>query len=122
MSIRMRAFHEVRGYRTDLKIWHGDYQGIHFLAHWHTEIELIFIRNGDAEVHAGGATFLVHSGDLVICDSNDIHYYDGREHASKMEFLIFDPSLLSSHYITPGFQSPVISADVMRDSGLSDRW
>ena len=42
----MKAFHEVRSYDSDFMVWHSNYENIGFLAHWHKEIELIYVRSG----------------------------------------------------------------------------
>ncbi|MFQ9150244.1 MAG: hypothetical protein ACLR6B_00355 [Blautia sp.] len=44
----MKAFHEVRNYRSDFMVWQCAYTNISFLAHWHQEIELIYLRSGSA--------------------------------------------------------------------------
>ena len=42
----MKAFHEVRNYDSDYMVWHSRYENVGFLAHWHKEIELIYVRSG----------------------------------------------------------------------------
>lgn len=44
----MKAFHEVRNYRSDFMVWQCAYTNISFLAHWHQEIELVYLRSGSA--------------------------------------------------------------------------
>ena len=39
----MKAFHEVRNYDSDYMVWHSRYENVGFLAHWHKEIELIYV-------------------------------------------------------------------------------
>ena len=41
----MKAFHEVRNYTSDFMVWHKQYENISFIAHWHREIELIYVDN-----------------------------------------------------------------------------
>ncbi len=45
----MKAFHEVRSYDSDFMVWHSNYENIGFLAHWHKEIELIYVRSGSCQ-------------------------------------------------------------------------
>ena len=118
----MKSFHEVRKYRTDVKIWHKDFRCINFIAHWHSEIELIYIVSGEAHIHAAGTSFKAHKGDLVICDSNDIHYYDGRKDDCLMDFLIFDPAEITSHYRIKGFVYPYLRSADMEKNGLDAEW
>jgi AraC-like DNA-binding protein len=122
MSRRMSAFHQELHYKTPLRVMHVNCHGINYLAHWHSEIELIYIRSGDADAHTGGNNFHVNAGDLVICDSNDIHYYDGRRSDAVMEFLIFDPTILAARYASHNFIRPYLTADEMHNAGLDAEW
>ena len=47
-GVPMKAFHEVRNYRSDFMVWQCAYTNISFLAHWHQEIELVYLRSGSA--------------------------------------------------------------------------
>ena len=118
----MKSFHEVRKYRTDVKIWHREFRSINFIAHWHSEIELIYILSGEAQIHAAGTTFVAKMGDLIICDSNDIHYYDGRKDDCRMDFLIFDPAEITNHYKIKGFVNPYLRREEMEKNGLDLEW
>lgn len=118
----MRSFHEVRHYKTDVKIWHREFKSINFIAHWHSEIELIYIIDGDAEIHAAGTSFQAHTGDLIVCDSNDIHYYDGRRDNCRMDFLIFDPAEITHHYTAHNFLHPYLCRCDMEKNGLDVQW
>ena len=75
----MKAFHEVRNYPTDLMVWHKDYENISFIAHWHREIELLYIKSGSIKMQVSSHSFTAHKGDLIICDTGDIHYSNAYE-------------------------------------------
>jgi mannose-6-phosphate isomerase-like protein (cupin superfamily) len=79
----MKAFHEVRNYASDFMVWHEHYDNISFVAHWHREIELIYVRSGSAEIHVTDTTLSAKQGDLVVCDSGDIHYCDTHSEDSQ---------------------------------------
>ncbi len=53
----MKAFHEIRSYDSDFMVWHSSYQNISFLAHWHKEIELIYVRSGSCRLNITDRTF-----------------------------------------------------------------
>ena len=72
----MKAFHEVRNYTTDLMVWHRAYENISFVAHWHREIELLYIKRGSIRMQVTNHAFTAREGDLVVCDSGEIHYSD----------------------------------------------
>ena len=94
----MKAFHEVRSYDSDFMVWHGFYENISFLAHWHQEIELIYLRSGSARLSINDYNFTAHAGDLVVVDSGDFHYSDSSELKNSLDFLVFDPGIISSLY------------------------
>lgn len=114
----MKAFHEVRNYDSNFLVWHSAYENIGFLGHWHKELEFIYLRSGSANICINNQTFAVHAGDLIFCDSGDIHYSNSFELNHTIEFLIFDPQILTSGYQYSHFPSPVISAKTLKELGL----
>jgi AraC-like DNA-binding protein len=105
----MKAFHEVRNYNADLKVWSSQYTNISFLAHWHKEIELIYIRSGSAKISITDQNFVAHAGDLVICDSGNIHYSDSYGMDNCLDFILFDSNLISSRYQRSNFDHSLIT-------------
>ena len=91
----MKAFHEVRNYNSDLMVWYSGYENISFVAHWQKEIELVYIRSGEASFHVADQSFTAHAGDLVVCESGQIHYSDSYNTKNHLDFLIFDTNLIS---------------------------
>ncbi len=114
----MKAFHEVRQYDDDFMVWHSAYDNMSFWAHWHEEMELILIRSGTAHIQINHHTITGRQGDLIICDSGDIHYSDSYQMANRLEFIVFDPHLISSHYQYTGLASPLLKADELKAAGL----
>lgn len=114
----MKAFHEVRNYRSDFMVWQSGYQNISFLAHWHQEIELIYIRSGSARFSINDHNFTARTGDLVIVDTGDFHYSDSSEMKNELEFLIFDPGIVSPLYQYSHFAHPLVTAETLRKNGL----
>lgn len=117
----MKAFHEVRSYDSDFMVWHGAYKDISFLAHWHREIELIWLPSGSARISVNDASFTAHAGDLVVVGSGDFHYSDSYELQNRMEFLVFDPNLLRAPYRPSHFAHPLVRAEDLAAWGLSGR-
>ena len=58
----MKAFHEVRNYRSDFMVWQCAYTNISFLAHWHQEIELVYLRSGSARFCINEHNFTARAG------------------------------------------------------------
>lgn len=109
----MKAFHEVRNYDSDLSVWHSAYENIGFLGHWHKELEFIYIRSGSAAIRINDNNFTAHAGDLVFCDSGDIHYSSFTNQENAMEFLLFDPQIISTRYQFTNFSSPLITREML---------
>lgn len=116
----MKAFHEVRTYNSNFMVWHSNYDNISFLAHWHREIELIYIRSGTANISITNHNFTASEGDLVVCDSGDIHYsnYNGMD--NSLDFIIFDPSIVNSLYEYSDFSNPLITKESLDKYNLTD--
>ena len=116
--LSMQAFHEVRKYDGDFMAWHSAYDNMSFWAHWHEEIELILVRSGTARINVTDHAFTAREGDLILCDSGDIHYSDSYQMENRLEFIVFDPHLISSHYQYTNFANPLIRAEDLKKAGL----
>lgn len=116
----MKAFHEVRNYNSDLMVWYSGYENISFVAHWQKEIELVYVRSGEVSFHVADHSFIAHTGDLVICESGQIHYSDSYNTKNLLNFLIFDTNLISSRYHNPHFKNALVTADELKNLGLTD--
>ena len=117
----MKAFHEVRNYASDLMVWHREFENISFVAHWHREIELLYIKKGSIRMQVTDHAFTAGEGDLVICDTGEIHYSNSYSKDSVLDFIIFDTGLISSHYQHHFFAKPFLTAEEMEKAGLKKR-
>ena len=117
----MKAFHEVRNYDSDYMVWHSRYDNIGFLAHWHKEIELIYVRSGSCSLSITDQTFLARAGDLAICESGMIHYSNSHGMDNSLDFIIFDTSILGPIFQNPGFTHPLVTREEWEACGLSER-
>lgn len=117
----VKAFHEVRSYDSDVMAWCSKYENISFLSHWHQEIELIYVRSGACRISVGDQSFFATGGDLVICDSGNIHYSDSYDEENVLHFLVFDPRIISSVYENSRFLQLHITKEQMEIYGLTRR-
>lgn len=117
----MKAFHEVRSYDSDFMVWHSNYENIGFLAHWHREIELIYVRSGSCHLSITDVNFTAHAGDLAVCESGQIHYSDSHHMDNSLDFIIFDTSILGPLFQNPHFVNPLITREELERYGLSER-
>lgn len=115
----MKAFHEVRNYDSDFMVWQSAYENISFLAHWHQEIELIYVRSGDARFSINDEEFTAHKGDLIYVDSGDFHYSDSFDYRNVLDFIVFDPGILKARYHHLHFSSAHVTAQLLHEYGLA---
>ncbi len=118
----MKAFHEIRNYKSDFMVWHNKYHDICFRAHWHKEIELIYVRQGSVSLHVTNFTISANAGDLIVCDSGDIHYCNARSDKSCLDFVLFDTGIINSHYHYHYFSNPHIKKEVLDAWDLAEEW
>jgi AraC-like DNA-binding protein len=62
-----------------------------FRAHWHTDFELAYVESGSIYVSINNDRRKLVKGDIAICTSGDIHYYEKAEISSKILLLVFKP-------------------------------
>ncbi len=118
----MRAFHEIREYTSGLEVWHGIYDNIGIIAHWHTEIELVLVKEGRCVLHVNSRRIEASKGDLIIIRSSEIHYCDVHSPDLRLEFLIFSPEVIKSTMRGTPPAAGFLSAKLMSSSGLSRDW
>jgi AraC-like DNA-binding protein/mannose-6-phosphate isomerase-like protein (cupin superfamily) len=90
----MRAFHENRTYHSAFPFTAFITRNIEYLAHWHNDLEIVYVMEGAVRMGINSETRILQAGDLAICSSGDIHYYDSKDSSSMLLLVIFNPSLL----------------------------
>lgn len=90
----MRAFHENRTYHSPFPFTVIMSNDIDFLAHWHNDLEIVYVFEGSIRMGINSETRILKAGDMAICSSGDIHYYDSKDSSSKIMMVIFNPSLI----------------------------
>jgi AraC-like DNA-binding protein len=93
MEVRMDYFYENRTRMLKDNIPLSIYLNtdFNFRAHWHTEFELAYVESGSIYVCINNDRRKLVEGDIAICTSGDIHYYEKTEASSKILLLIFKP-------------------------------
>ena len=90
----MEAFHENRFYRQGINVSISKINSLEFLAHWHVDIEIIYVCEGSLRVGINNESRTLKKGELAICSSGDIHYYDSKDMDSSGIMLIFNPEVI----------------------------
>ncbi|MGG6314129.1 helix-turn-helix domain-containing protein [Paenibacillus macerans] len=88
---------------------------ITFYPHFHAEVEFIYVESGEIRIGVNEEKRLLRQGDMVVCSSKDIHYFDSRGLESKIMILIFKPDWIAPSKSWPvdfRFASPFISGDI----------
>lgn len=62
-----------------------------FRAHWHTEFEIAYVESGNIYISINNDKKLLSEGDIAICTSGDIHYYESTNCSSAIILLVFKP-------------------------------
>ncbi len=117
----MRSFHEVRRYKDDFRVWLGTYRNMGFYAHWHEEMELIYICDGSACLHIGDETFEAHQGDLLLCPSGCIHYSPLQTPGNCLSFLLLHPRALPLPSELSQYGPLHLPAAKLQQAGLADQ-
>lgn len=100
-----------------------------FSNHWHEQIEFLYILKGNAGIQCNSNVFHVEPEDLVIINSNELHYDESLSSELSYYVIIIDISLLHSSsidvietkYITPITRSRILfSNKVTMDQSLLD--
>jgi AraC-like DNA-binding protein len=120
----MKAIYETRTYNSSVPLQINSSNSIDFIAHWHNDVELIYVCEGQTRMGINKESRLLKKGDLAICSSGDIHYYDSKDLNSNMFLLIFKPELIVNIGLWPQnlhFPSPFIEHEFLRQQSLDQK-
>jgi AraC-like DNA-binding protein len=95
---------------NELRVFYTD--GLHFPAHLHSQMELLYVERGMIEVTVFNETRMLSKGDFAVIFPNTIHNYDAKEEEESCRIIISICSLeltgdffkkLTSYYPTTPF-------------------
>ena len=68
--------HEIITSKPKLPVYFDIYQSDNQLvpSHWHAHVEILYISSGSMHVICREESFLLHTGDIFLVNSGDIHY------------------------------------------------
>lgn len=93
------AYKEVREYSDINKVL-----DIIFPAHFHSDIEIVYVIEGILIVGIGNQIYELHAGEIAVIPSNSIHFFDQKEKAGTNTdyILVFSPEMLYENlFVTP---------------------
>lgn len=114
LEVKDLAIQEIRQYQNNFEVWHSAYTNMTFLAHQHTEVELIHVRSGTSCITVNNQVFSLKEGDLLLCQSGSIHFSDSTEVKNELEFLIFNPTLVKSRYATLSLSTRLYTVEKLK--------
>lgn len=94
----MKAFHEQRAYPGSLRLRASRVRNMDFLAHWHDEVELMFITSGQQRMGINNRLLTLSAGQIALVAPLDIHYYE-KESLAEGFMLIFPADLLDRRWL-----------------------
>ncbi len=62
--------------------------------HWHEEIEMVYIENGQMKIKIPSKTFVLKRGDCIVINANILHYAVAAPEC-KLRSLVFSPALIT---------------------------
>ncbi len=92
----MHAVYEDRSYVGGLPVVAYETRNMKFPAHWHADVELVCVCKGSLLVGINNESRSLHEGDIAVCSSGDIHYYDCKSGESVHRMIIFRPELVDN--------------------------
>ncbi|MBH5319084.1 helix-turn-helix transcriptional regulator [Paenibacillus sp. GSMTC-2017] len=70
-----------------------------FPHHWHEHLEFIYIETGEAVIECGSTPIMAKPGDLIVINSNELHYGVSLSSDLRYHVLIAHISLLHSQFV-----------------------
>ncbi len=114
------AVQEIRQYQNDFEVWHSAYLNMTFLAHQHTEVELIWVRDGSSVITVNNQVFSLKKGDLLLCQSGSVHYSDAEADKNILEFILFNPDLVQSRRAPLALETQHFTVKTLKEKGMLD--
>lgn len=121
----MKFYYENRSNVLYDKIQMSIYENTDFsyAAHWHNDFELAYVKEGKIITGVNNKKYLLESGDMLVLNSGDIHYYDSTEYYSKIMLLVFSMELIGlpakwppkGHFISPLIKKQRVESSDLRE-------
>lgn len=86
------------------------------LPHWHTNIELLYIQEGEMVISIDGQEYAALPGDIILINSNCLHTFKTITQTSRYRCLIIEETFINQHqldYTTVSFQTKINHAEIL---------
>ncbi|WP_025679586.1 AraC family transcriptional regulator [Paenibacillus massiliensis] len=118
----LNVHYENRSYTGDIPLRIYKHTQFSFHAHWHTDIEFVWVREGTLRMGINGDMRTLEEGDMAICCSGDTHVYVSTGPATTIYILVFRPTLIGNHGNWPEklrFQNSFITRKSLEQQAIS---
>ncbi len=115
----MRPSYEKFKYDNGIPVFVLKVENLDWIAHWHNDIELIYVLGGSIRMGVNDSVKILEAGDMAVVSSGNIHFYDSSAYSSETILVIFDPQFIHQPLTWPGsstFESPFISEAYFKNS------
>ncbi len=103
----MLAKYEFRRHHENSKVWFGRYLSPLNLPHWHEDAEILYCKEGEAEISVDDQVVYLQEGDACYVSSEQIHWVKSSKGA-VLDTLIFDASILGKEGSSYCLENPLL--------------
>lgn len=97
----MSAYYEIPVYSDQFPLLISKFNHFSFLAHWHKDIELVYVYKGQLRMSINSQTKVLTSGEFGICSSGDVHFYDSEDLECEAILMVFSTDLIDGSIAWP---------------------
>ncbi|MDF2614169.1 MAG: hypothetical protein K0S71_1955 [Clostridia bacterium] len=97
----MSAYYEIPVYSSEFPILVSKFSCFSFLAHWHKDIEIVYVYEGKLRLSINSQTKILTSGEFGICCSGDVHFYDSEDLNCQAILIVFSTDFIDSSLAWP---------------------
>ena len=90
----MQSFFEKRIYSHEKPLAANYGSGLDFRAHWHQDFEMLFVLDGVQGMSVNNHYQVLSAGDLAVCRSRDLHFYDASPGGGRFVMAFVDAGFL----------------------------
>jgi AraC-like DNA-binding protein/quercetin dioxygenase-like cupin family protein len=119
----LKPIFENQNNYNDIPIVVTTQPNLNILAHWHADVEIILVFEGSIQMGINTESRVLEAGEMAICTSNDIHYFETKKFSSTL-VIKFLPELIDGngswqkhHFVSPFIQKKFLD----KKSGLDSR-
>ncbi len=88
----------------------GDYVNMRSFPHWHDDIELMYIVDGQLKFNVNGRDILLHSNDCILLNIKQMHHSAAyKQQECTFTSILFHPRLFTGNQDEPAVQFPHLS-------------